>query len=90
MDLSLIPLDLWVTLATIVATIIIGQLTKKFTELETKQIPLQNLAIGIIVCIIQFAITRDINTAVAVSGLMSGGIYDAGKAIKQIFSKEEN
>lgn len=90
MDLSLIPLDLWVTLATIVATIIIGQLTKKFTDLETKQIPLQNLAIGIIVCIIQFAITRDINTAVAVSGLMSGGIYDAGKAIKQIFSKEEN
>lgn len=90
MDLSLIPLDLWVTLATIVATIIIGQLTKKFTELETKQIPLQNLAIGIIVCIIQFAITRDINTAVALSGIMSGGIYDAGKAIKQIFSKEEN
>lgn len=90
MDISTIPLDFWITIATIVATIIVGQLTKKFTDLETKQIPLQNLAIGIIVCIIQFAITRDINTSVAISGLMSGGIYDAGKAIKQIFSKEEN
>lgn len=89
MDISAIPLDYWIAIATIIATIIVGQLTKKFTDLETKQIPLQNLAIGIIVCIIQFAITRDINTAVAVSGLMSGGLYDAGKAIKQIFNKEE-
>ena len=88
MDISIIPLDFWITLATIVATIIIGQLTKKFTDLETKQIPLQNLAIGILVCIIQYAITRDINTAVAVSGIISGGTYDLGKAIKQIFSKE--
>ena len=88
MDISIIPLDFWITLATIVATIIIGQLTKKFTDLETKQIPLQNLAIGILVCIIQFAITRDINTAVAVRGIISGGTYDLGKAIKQIFSKE--
>ena len=68
MDINSIPLDFWITLATIVATIIIGQLTKKFTTLESKKIPLQNLAIGIIVCIIQFAITREINTAVAVSG----------------------
>ena len=89
MDINSIPLDFWITSATIVATIIIGQLVKKYTTLESKQIPLQNLAIGIIVCIIQFAITRDINTAVAISGLMSGGIYDSGKAIIQIFSKEE-
>ncbi len=89
MDINSIPLDFWITLSTIVATITIGQLVKKYTTLESKQIPLQNLAIGIIVCIIQFAITRDINTAVAVSGLMSGGIYDAGKSIKQIFEKGE-
>lgn len=89
MDITTIPLDFWITIATIIATIIIGQLTKKFTTLESKQIPLQNLAIGIIVCIIQFAITRDINTAVAVSGIMSGGIYDLSKSISQIFSKEE-
>ena len=89
MDISTIPLDLWVTLATVIATLIIGQLTKKFTTLEKKQIPLQNLAIGIIVCIIQFAITRDINTAVAISGIVSGGTYDLGKAIKQVISKGE-
>ena len=89
MDLSIIPLDFWVTLATIIVTILIGQLTKKYTDLETKQIPLQNLAIGIVVCLIQYAITKDINIAVATSGIMSGGIYDIGKAINQIFNKGE-
>ena len=89
MDISTIPLDFWITLATIIATIVIGQLTKKFTNLETKQIPLQNLTIGIVVCIIQYAITHDINTAVAVSGIISGGTYDLAKAIKQVFSKGE-
>lgn len=88
MDINSIPLDFWITFATVIATIIIAQFTKKFTNLESKQIPLQNLAIGIIVCIIQFAITRDINTAVAISGILSGGTYDLGKAISQIFSKE--
>lgn len=89
MDINSIPLDYLIAFATIIATIIIGQLVKKFTTLESKQIPLQNLAIGIIVCIIQYAITRDINTAVAISGILSGGTYDLGKAIMQIFSKGE-
>lgn len=84
-----ISLDLWVAFATVVATIIIGQLTKKITLLESKQIPLQNITIGIIVCIIEFAITKDFNIAIAMSGLISGGTYDLGKAIKQVFSVEE-
>lgn len=89
MDITAIPVDFWVTLATIIATLIIGQLTKKFTNLQSKQIPLQNIAIGVIVCIIEFAITKDINVAVAISGLISGGTYDVGKSIKQLFNTEE-
>lgn len=89
MDFNAIPIDFWITFATVIATIIIGQLTKKFTNLQNKQIPLQNITIGIIVCLIEFAITRDINIAVAMSGLISGGTYDLGKAIKLIFNEEE-
>ena len=89
MDLTAVPLDFWITFATIIATLIIGELTKKFTDFETKQIPLQNIAIGIIVCLIEYAITKDINVAVAMSGIISGGTYDLGKALKQLFSKEE-
>lgn len=87
MDITAIPVDLWVTLATVIATLIIGQLTKKFTKLETKKIPLQNLVIGLIVFLVEFGITNNMNTAVALSGIMSGGIYDLGKALKDIISK---
>lgn len=89
MDFSTIPVDFWVTLATIIATLFLGQLSKKFEIIEKKQIPLQNLCIGVIVCVIQFAITRDINTSVAISGLFSGGMYDLGKALLNVFSNGE-
>jgi len=89
MDITTIPLDVWVTLATVIATLIIGQLSKRFTSLESKQIPLQNIAIGVIVCLIEFMITKDINVAVAMSGLISGGTYDVGKSIKLMFNEEE-
>ena len=89
MDLTTIPLDIWITIATIIATLIIGELTKKFTDLKSNQIPLQNITIGVIVCLIEYAITRDINVAVAMSGIISGGTYDVGKSLKQLFNKEE-
>ena len=82
-------IDLWVAFATVIATLIIGQLTKKFTNLKTKQIPLQNILIGIIVCLIEYVITKDVNIAIAMSGLISGGTYDLCKAIKQLFGAEE-
>lgn len=84
-----VSLDLWVAFATVIATLIIGQITKRFTNLKTKQIPLQNILIGLIVCFMEYIITKDINIAVAMSGLVSGGTYDVCKAIKQLFSVEE-
>lgn len=89
MDISTIPANFWVTLATIIATIILGQLSKKFELVKKEEIPLQNICIGIIVFMIQYAITKDVNIAVALSGIMSGGTYDIGKAIMKIFKGEE-
>ena len=82
-------MDFWITLATIIATLLLGQLSKKFEIVEKKQIPLQNMLIGVLVFLTQYLITKNLNVAVAVSGIMSGGVYDLGKAILQIFKKEE-
>lgn len=87
--LSSIPVDFWVTLATVVATLILGQLSKKFEFIAKKQIPLQNIFIGLVVCAVQYIITKDVNTAVIMSGVMSGGIYDLGKSIALLIKKEE-
>lgn len=84
-----IPTDFWFTFATIIATIILGYFSKKYEIVNTKKIPLQNIAIGIIVCIIEYAITKDFSTALAISGVLSGGVYDVGKSIKKLIEKGE-
>lgn len=85
-----LPVSFWVTFATMIVTLILGQLSKKYTKINSKIIPIQNLLIGVIVCAIEYAITKDFNSAVAISGIFSGGIYDVTKAITQIMKKEEN
>lgn len=84
-----ISVDAIITICTIFMTIIIGELSKRFSWIEKKSIPLQNIIIGLIVCAVQYFITKDINVAVSLSGLMSGGAYDACKAFAMLFSKEE-
>lgn len=68
--------DFIIAIVTIIVTWILGILSKKNYYISNKLIPLQNLAIGIIVAIIDFIITKDFNTAIAVSGLTAGGMYD--------------
>ena len=87
--LNSIPLNMWITIATIIVNILLAQLSKKYTKISTKLIPLQTMLIGIIVCIIEYIITKDFNTAVMLSGIMSGGTYDLGKSFKNLLSKEE-
>ena len=87
--ISQIPLNFWVTFATIIVNIFLAQLSKKYTNISPKLIPLQTALIGIIVCIIEYAITKDFNTALVLSGVVSGGTYDLGKALKTLFVNKE-
>lgn len=80
-----LPVDFWVTLGTVIITIILGFVSKKYTSLDNKKIPIQNMFIGLFVFLVQYLITKDLNIAVATSGILSGGIYDIGKAFIQIF-----
>jgi len=84
-----LPVDFWVTLATVIITIILGFVTKKYTKIDNKKIPIQNMFIGVFVFLVQWIITKNLNVAVATSGILSGGIYDIGKAIIQLFKKED-
>lgn len=87
--ISNLPVDFWVTLATVIITIILGFVTKKYTKLDNKKIPIQNMFIGLFVFLVQYLITKDLNVAVAVSGVLSGGTYDLGKSLLQLFKKED-
>lgn len=64
------------SIVTFFVTLICGFITKKCPKISNKIIPIQNLAIGVIVAIIEWVITKDFSTAIALSGILAGGSYD--------------
>lgn len=64
------------TIVTFIVTLICGIITKKNPKISNYIIPVQNIAIGLIIAIIEWIITKDFSTAVLLSGLTAGGTYD--------------
>lgn len=75
------------TIVTIIVTWIAGIISKKSKFVSNNIIPIQNLAIGVIVAIIEFAITKNFNTAIMLSGLLAGGAYDVANNINKMIKK---
>lgn len=65
-----------ITIITIVVTWVLGYFSKKSKFIENNLIPFQNIAIGLIIAIVEFIITKDFSVAIASSGLLAGGSYD--------------
>ena len=76
------------TVVTIVITWIMGYFSKKSSFINTNLIPLQNIGIGLVIAIIEWIITKDFNTAIALSGLLAGGAYDVFHNLEKIIKKE--
>ena len=78
------------TLVTIVVTYVCGLIAKKHPKFNNKLIPIQNLLIGVIVAIINYVITKDLSASIVVAGLATGGAYDIGKNLNELFKKESD
>ena len=76
-----------VMLITIIVTWLLGIASKKSKFISNNLIPIQNLVIGLIVAIVEFIITKDFNTAIALSGLVAGGTYDILHNLQKILNK---
>ena len=79
-----------IILVTALVTHVFGLIAKKVEWFDNKLIPLQNLAIGIIVAIIEYIITKDFNVSIAVAGLGTGGAYDLVHNIAKLLENTEN
>lgn len=75
---------------TMIVTFLLGLLSKKSKFVSNKLIPLQNLIIGIIACGVNYYFTKDWSTAIAGVGLFTGGVYDLGTNLNELFKKGEN
>ncbi len=77
-------LEAIIMLVTMVVTFFCGLIAKKVSWFNTNLIPIQNIMIGVIVAVIEWIITKDFSTAIAVSGLIAGGIYDIGHNLQKM------
>lgn len=75
------------TIVTILVTWVLGWASKKSTFIKNELIPLQNILVGVIVALIEWAITKDFSTAIALSGIFAGGLYDIPNNLKKILQK---
>lgn len=81
-------LNTLISLVTIIVTWILGVMAKKSTFINNKLIPIQNILIGVIVAIIEWIVTRDFSTAIALSGIIAGGSYDVFHNLEKIVRGE--
>ena len=77
-----------ISLVTILVTWILGVLAKKSTFINNKLIPMQNILIGVIVAGIEWIVTKDFSTAIALSGVIAGGTYDVFHNLEKIVRGE--
>ena len=77
-------LEAIIMLVTMLVTFFCGLIAKKVSWFNTNLIPIQNILIGVIVAVIEWIITKDFSTAIAVSGLIAGGIYDIGHNLQKM------
>ena len=73
-----------VAIITFLVALALGEITKRIPQISNKIIPIQNLAVGMAVAIVEYAITKDFNTAIALSGLVAGGTYDIIKNLSKL------
>ena len=77
-------LEYLISLITILVTFILGIISKRNPKISNKIIPIQNLAVGTIVAIVEFIITKDFKTSIMLSGLLAGGTYDLVHNLKDL------
>ena len=78
------------TIVTIVVTWLLGIVAKKVEWFNNNLIPVQNILIGVIVALIEWVITKDFSTALALSGLIAGGSYDIFHNLEKIARKNSD
>lgn len=65
-----------VAIATFLISLILGEIAKKLNQDIKRYLPIQNLLIGVVVCVVEYILTKDFSLAIMMSGLTAGGTYD--------------
>ena len=78
-----------ISLITFITTFILGFFSKKSIFIRNELIPIQNIIVGLTIAIIEWIVTKNFNSAIAISGILAGGTYDIIHNLTKII-KDEN
>ena len=82
-------IEVIIAIVTMVVTMILGIISKKSKFISNNLIPIQNIIIGLVVALVEYFITKDFSTAIAISGLVAGGTYDVIHNLNKIAENSE-
>lgn len=77
-----------VTVVTFFITFILGLISKKSSFIKNEMIPIQNLLVGLTVAVIEWIITKDMETGIILSGILAGGTYDIFHNLEKIVKSD--
>ena len=77
-----------ISLVTIIVTWVLGIVSKKYTKLNNKLIPIQNILVGLLVALLEWIVTKDFKVAIALSGIIAGGTYDIFHNLEKLIKGE--
>ena len=78
-----------ITITTMLVTMMLGIISKKSKFISNNLIPFQNIIIGLVVASVEYFITKDFSTSIAISGLVAGGTYDVIHNLNKLAENSE-
>lgn len=81
--------ELIITLLTVTLTWVLGFLSKRCPYINNNLIIIQNIVIGLCVSIFYFAITKDFNLAITLSGLFAETGYNLIHNIEKLIAADK-
>lgn len=79
--------EIIIQFVTVIVTWFFGIIAKKNPKYSNQLIPVQNVIIGLIVAVIEYIITKNFSTAIAISGLIAGGTYDIAHNLNKLIKE---
>lgn len=83
-------IEMIITLVTMIIAWILGALSKKSSYINNNLIIIQNIIVGIISAALYYIITKDLSTAIAISGVLAETGYNLIHNLQKLLEESPN
>ena len=89
-ELLITNMDVIIAVITVLATYVLGLLSKKSKYISNNLIAVQNIVIGIIATVLYYILTGNFSMVIASSSPIAAVLYDAKHGLEKLTNTEED